>query len=307
MDPRFAPFVIASHWPYLDRVLELERTPARRRALQLLAELQVDAGGDPVRLGRSRLRGLGLSPGEADHVTATLRELASRRVVECLPGRGSSPSAWSFRGDLAHWRGLPWRTSARSASSVVFSCARSRICEGPPAFVRDSPGQGLRGSPAILLGSAAHLYRSGETLVDITSSRGASRANAAFRAWGPVDIQRKTSPSTPLSPFSESSIEDSLYLESEERQQILSVLQGAFRASGGDVIFPRSKRWAELLELVGELNLDQARAIAAELGALNARRDPRLRLQAPLLLTKARELTRAPLVLALADRPDLEP
>jgi hypothetical protein len=307
MDPRLAPFVIASHWPYLDRVLELERTPARRRALQLLAELQVDAGGDPVRLGRARLRELGFSPGEAVHVSATLRELALRRVVERLEGRGSSPSAWSFRGDLEHWRGLAWRTSARSAANVVFSCARSRVCEGPLAFVNDSPVQRLRGSPAVLLGSAAHLYRSGETLVDSIHNGAASFTNARFRAWPPVDILHKSTPARPPTPIPNPSIEGSIYLESEDSQQILSILQGAFRSSGGDVIFPGSKRWPELLELVGALNVDQADAIAAELGSLNARREPRLRLRAPLLLTKARELTRAPLVLALGDRAPSEP
>lgn len=303
MDPRFAAYAVASHWPYLDHHLELSRQRAVRRALWLLAQLQVDVDGAPVLLGRSRLRDLGLTPGEADRVAAILRELDDRRVVARYAGGGRRPDAWAFRAPLDHWRGFTWRTQGGKATAeVAFKCARSRFCEARCDFVSYLPDQGLDPKRAIVLATASHLFPSGETLArfgyKIAAQHTKSRPLVDFVPSPPVDLPhygpRELAP-TPSSSFS-TDVENSVSLD---RQQRIEVLQGAFRAAGGGEIFRSSKRWGDLVDLVNALTDDQLDAVAREVAEANVRREHKL--LAPLLLDRARALAGAPAIVRLAD------
>lgn len=304
MDPRFTAYAIASHWPYVDAHLELTRQPAVRRALWLLAQLQVDVDGAPVLLGLARLREAGLTRGEAQWLRASLVDLESRRVVSRYLGSGRRPSAWAYRGPLDHWRGFEWRhVGSRAIAKVVTDCARARFCEGRCNFVNGLPDQRGCPTPRIVLPTPAHLFPSGETLPrfghKVASPFTKLRSYAQFVPEQPVDsLQLRiglldSSPSPSLSTY----VESSLYLE--DRQHRIEILQAAFRAAGGGEIFRGSRRWPDLEELAASINLAQCQAIAQDLAGVNRGRE--YKLLAPKLLDRARELTQAPAIAFLAD------
>ena len=314
MDPRHAPFVIASHWPYLDRQLELSRSPALRRALRLLAERQVVAEGEPVLLGRARLRELDFTAGEAQRVAALFRELEAKRVLSSRPGRGSAPAAWSFLGDLSHWRGLPWRTSPRSASAVVFGCATSRICGAPLAFVDRFPDQRGRGSPAILLAPADHLHRPGLLPVDSLHNGESRSTNASPRHGSPVETHQQTEElDGALSYSSFTTDRRANYLGktatshlSVSEEQRLAKLQAALRAAGGDAIWERTRHFPALVELTG-YNDAQVDLLASIVRDGNRGRALDHRMKPPKLLELAqRAVATSPAFAALADRVDVD-
>lgn len=302
MDPRFASYAISSHWPYLDAHLELTRQPAVRRALWLLAQLQVDVDGAPVLLGPERLGVAGLTRGEAQWIRATLAELEGRRVVVRYAGAGRRPAAWSFRGPIAHWRGFGWRRSgARAIAKVVEDCASSRFCESRCNFATGIPDQGPYRLPPIVLATPAHLFPSGETLPGfgrkVAPPVGKSPAPVGFVPVDPVDSLQLRAGDLAPSPISGSSIEEPSI--SLDRQNRIDALQGAFRAAGGGEIFRASRRWADLESLAGEITDEQCAAIVREIAQANVRRD--FKLKAPLLLDRARELTKAPAIRFLGD------
>ena len=303
MDPRFANYAIASHWPYLDAHLEITRSPAVRRALWLLAQLTVDIDGSPVLLGRARLRELGITPGEAEHVLSTLADAERRRAVVRHPGSGRRPAAWSFRGPLEHWRGFLWRAvGARTLSDTVLGCARSRFCEGRCDFASEMPGQKGYRSAQIILGTPSHLFPSGQTLVDfrrkVASPDAKSRRPVDFVPGDPVDFRHNADLLAPTTPSSlVSSIEETSV--SLDRQHRIDALQRAFRAAGGGEIFTASRRYPELVALAGALTDAQCAVVAREVARANDQREHKWK--APLLLDHARALAKAPAVAMLAD------
>ena len=135
VSPALTALDVAEHWPYLQRNLHLSRKPAMERALHLISEAQVSAGGQPARLGGRQIRSTGLTAGEAGNVWRSLRELEQRGALLEYPGRGSRAAAWSLVPDLAHWRGMPWRSSARDVERGILACdcrRGLRICRAIP-------------------------------------------------------------------------------------------------------------------------------------------------------------------------------
>ncbi len=298
MDPRLGSLVIATHWPYVDDELDWRRATARRRALQLLAGCQAETG-EPATFGRARLRSLGLTGGEAGRVAMALGELEERGVVVRFVGRGNRPTAWSFRAPLTRWRAMPWRGSARSVAESVDRCAQSRICVAVVAFASQMPVQGTHWSEHFALSPASHTSPSGQTPVERRRKRDDRDTNAQASCLdpveNPVDSRRKSGvPALATHSSSFSSIEENFSVSHEDRQDRL---QAAFEAAGAGSIFPGSKHWPELVDLVAALTDDQLDAVCRDVAGANS--TATYRLGAPLLLQRAQKLARSPLVRAL--------
>ena len=134
------PADVATHWPYVRSHLLIDRRPSMDRTLRLLAEGQAWHDGEPVAMSRTRLRALGLTPGEAGRVWATLEELERLGVVwRYRGGGGRRPDLWSLAPHLANrWR-MPWRWSGREVEIVIASCT----CRADSALAARFPGQGV--------------------------------------------------------------------------------------------------------------------------------------------------------------------
>jgi hypothetical protein len=178
--------LIARHWPFLDEHLVLGRWKNGRAALELLSQLQVETGGEPVNLGRKRLNSACESAGEGGALWRALVELERRQVITRQRGRGARPDAWSFRPEVGRWRAMPWKHSGRGVQRALEGC---RICRALCAEDAIFPGPRftlLRGHEEFRLDWRHHLG------VYPPQSRGksAERAgNAQGRAWQPVDTR----------------------------------------------------------------------------------------------------------------------
>src|SRR5579862_5585664 len=178
--------LVARHWPFLDEQLVLGRWKNGRAALELLSNLQVEAGGEPVNLGRKRLNSACESAGEGGAVWRALVELERRRVIARQRGRGSRPDAWSFRPDVGDWRAMPWKHSGRGVQRALEGC---RICRALCAEDALIPGPRLallRGQEEFRLDWRHHLGVYPPQPRGKTAERA---ANGQPRAWQPVDTR----------------------------------------------------------------------------------------------------------------------
>lgn len=283
------PLVVAAHWPFVRRHLELSRHRPMGIALDALAELQHDAGGEPVSLGRQRLLALGRvrTPGEATSVLDALAELRARRVLTSYPGRGRHPGAWSFRTDLQHWRAMPWTSCGRDVEAAICACA----CVVFRALASENPGQAIALASSIHLSVDDHLRPPGLFLVDSRRKRTASDASARRPGETLVDSRRKH-PGDAGSVLSSGDLLRDLSLGDEERERFEAIRKGI----GGQI-------WGRLRADVAELarrpyTPDQ---LAAALREVEAYRLPTgARPQAPMKVARLAEVLESPAIQALA-------
>jgi hypothetical protein len=178
--------LIARHWPFLDEQLVLGRWKNGRAALELLSQLQVDAGGEPVNLGRKRLNSACESDGEGGAVWRALVELERRGVIGRQRGRGSRPDAWSFRPDVASWRAMPWKESGRGVQRALEGCRICRAVRAEDAIIAGPRLALLRGHEEFRLEWRHHLGFYPPQPRGKTAQRA---ANPHGRAWQPVDTR----------------------------------------------------------------------------------------------------------------------
>jgi len=187
MDTTLNPIHVANHWPFVDRHLSLERWDTGRQALETVAQLQNDAGGEYVALGRKRL-GETMTPGQAGAIWRALVELEERGVLARRRGAGRRPDAWGFRPELSQWRGMPWRYSGRAVERVLCGCISRASC----AVAARNPGQSVafpRVKVEFRISPQDHLLPPGLLPVDTRGFRATRAANAQRRAWAPVDTR----------------------------------------------------------------------------------------------------------------------
>jgi hypothetical protein len=147
---------VANHWPFIRRHLLIDRSRSLSRGLELLASGQAAAAGDPVPMGATRLRTVGLTPGEAGNVWRNLDRARRAGVVSRYAGTGARPSLWYFVPSLDRWR-LPWRWSGREVEAAIAGCVlcRAGYAQAARSAGRD-PGP-LRDSEEFHLAQDVHL------------------------------------------------------------------------------------------------------------------------------------------------------
>ena len=247
------PIPVVAHWPYVRRNLNLARAKPAARALDLLAELQADSCGAPVRLGRSRLVEAGLSPGEAGSVYNALVDLERRRVVVRDKASGRRPDSWSFQGCLRRWRGMPWTRAGKTAETAIRSCACSTFRDVAARF----PGQSVALAPLFWLAADDHLRPPGLFPVD---SRGYVAARAATsRRPGETLVDSRGYVAAPGTPLLSTEEESSSLLPLEEEDERIKTLRRALPGLAW------GKPANELVALALRLTIDQATAIAGML------------------------------------------
>ena len=282
------PLLVAAHWPYVRRHLELSHHRPERIALDTLAELQCEAGGEPASLGRQRLLSLGRvkTPGEATAVLDALADLRVRRVLIRRPGAGPHPAAWSFRADISHWRGMAWTSSGRDVEAAVLSCKCVVFC----ATASESPAQALALASSIHLSADDHLRRPGLLLVDSRRIGATDDAVAQRPGKTPVDSRRKYRGPAPLVLSSGDLLRD-LSLNDRERERFEQLRHGV----GGQI-------WGRLLADLAELARRpySPTQLEAALQELDRYRLPSgARPQAPMRVARLAELLESPAIRAL--------
>ncbi|HEV2369115.1 MAG TPA: hypothetical protein VGR90_04530 [Acidimicrobiales bacterium] len=188
MDTSLAPIHVANHWPFVDRHLSLERWQTGRQALEFVAQLQNEAAGEYVRIGRKRLTESKLTAGQAGAIWRALTELEERGVVARLRGAGRRPDSWSLRPELTHWRGMPWKYSGREVERVLCGCISRASC----AVAARTPGQSValpRVKKEFRIAPQDHLLPLGLFPVDARGFPAGRAATANSRAWGSVDTR----------------------------------------------------------------------------------------------------------------------
>lgn len=265
------PLLVAAHWPYVRRQLELSRRRPLAQALDLLARLQWEGGGEPVPLGRRRLAacenpqaGRPFTPGEAGAIWHALARAEHGGVVVRWRGSGRRPDAWSLRGDVEHWRAMPWILGARDVGRVIRACRSSTFC----AVAARNPGQSVAPRREFWLSGADHLAPPGLLPVD-SRDYGASRAATAQRpGTTPVDSRGYGRGAGGLSFPSE---EPSVLREEDERVELL--LRGIERATPGQRRGPNGRAvWGAPLRALAAtaamLTADEARRVAGRLAGV---------------------------------------
>jgi hypothetical protein len=257
MDTTLAPIHVANHWPFVDRHLSLERWDTGRLALETVAQLQNDAGGEYVALGRSRLTASKLTPGQAGAIWRALVELEDRGVLARRRGAGRRPDAWGFRPELSQWRGMPWRYSGREVERVLCGCISRASC----AVAARNPGQSVvfpRVRVEFRIAPQDHLLPPGALPVDTRGFRATRAANAHGRAWGPVDSRGYSAEIEPID-VPVLSTEELRTPLSRTQEEVVHVIKGAIEGRG-------DKIWGRYLDrlsqIVASLNVDQARLVA---------------------------------------------
>jgi len=265
MTDSLAPIDIASHWPFVERSLGLDRWTVAKRILAALAMRQVRTDGAPVQLGRSSLVEGGMTPGEAGRASVVLAELERRRVVVRYPGRGRRAHAWSFGPEPMHWRPMPWRWSARAVQEAITGC----VCRAGSAVAARCPSQSgalPRGGPEFHLSDADHLWRPGLLPVDTRGNGGARAATAHHPGLFPVDTRGYGGVSAPPVLF----VRDrDLSLEEERVAPLVEVIE---RTTPGVWGRPR----ARLVKLAATLNDAQIAIVAAAMARVGGPRVDRL-------------------------------
>ncbi|MGA2835486.1 MAG: hypothetical protein ABSF84_02705 [Acidimicrobiales bacterium] len=258
MDTYLDPIDIALHWPFLRTQLLFERRPAYVRALDVLAGLQADSGGQPVRIGTRRWREAGLTGGEIGRSTTALRDLQELGVVHRDKGSGARAHSWTFQPTVRNWRSMPWVSSGRDAHRVIEGCIYRAACPGIARF----PGQsvaGSRGNRHFRLSAEMHLHPPGLLPVE-TRDPVASRAIPWHgRAYEPVETRDPVAASR------------SLYLSPREltfsiegSEQRFAVLTKAIEARTGQPLYGY-KPIARVKALAEKLDDGQAEALAREI------------------------------------------
>lgn len=255
------PLSVAQHWPFLDEQLVLGRWKNGRAALELLSNLQVEAGGEPVNLGRKRLNSACESAGEAGAVWRALVELEARKVIARTRGTGTRPDAWSFRPDIGHWRSMPWKESGRGVQRALQGC---RICRAVRAVGAIDPGPRLalvRGGEEFRLDWRHHLG----LYPPESRGKGAERAaRAQSPAWEPVETRGYGAENRP-SRARDNSVEELkvLHWQSEEHEEVCKIVEEAVEAKTRQAYkSPTCKPRLRLVELTRFLDRDQARVAA---------------------------------------------
>jgi hypothetical protein len=253
------PMTVAAHWPYVRRNLQLARARPVARALDTLCELQYEAGGEPVPLGRARLTSAGLTAGEAGAVYNALVELERRRVVVRYRGAGRRPDAWSLRADLAHWRSMPWGAAGKTVGTALSRCA----CSTFRAVAARNPVQSVAPHRLFWLSVDDHLRPPGLFTVD-SRGYGDSRAATAQRPGKtPVDSRGYSAAG---GPSLLSSVEDIRLQRQDVDERVESALrEGVRRVCGGAGVWRRSDPERSLVELAVRLTYDQALACVERL------------------------------------------
>jgi hypothetical protein len=183
------PAEVARHWPFLERHLLFDRWEGGRRIMAILADLQNESGGAPVKLARKRLRDeFGYrGDGDAGAALKILAGLERRRVVARNRGSGRRPDAWTFQ-PLDQWRAMPWRFNGVKVEIAVGSCrcrARIGVAAQIPGHRRAYP----RMQRVFWLSESDHLFWPGLLSVDMRGSRDRGAATAIPRASQVVDMR----------------------------------------------------------------------------------------------------------------------
>ncbi len=293
MAPDGSPLVVVAHWPYIRRNLELSRRRPLARALDLLAMLQWEAGGEPVPLGRARMTsaeageilGQVVTAGVAGAMWNALADAERRSVVVRYRGAGRRAAAWSLRGDVEHWRGMPWTLGRRDVAGAVGACGCSTFW----AVAARNPGQSVALRRQFGLSAEDHLRPPGLFPVD-SRGNGPTRAATAQRPGRlPVDSRGNGTASAPLLLSSGDLLRD-LSLEEREKLQLLA------EGIGGPVVGEPLRQLARLA--AQPWSREQ---LSAALRAAHDRRMPDgRRLGVPLLVAALPAILASPAVRGLA-------
>ena len=237
MDPTLSPIDVVQHWPFVDRHLRLERKRGDRTALAYLARRQLEADGNPVLIGRKRLRedGVCKTEGEAGAFMKILAELVRRRVIDRRTGRGSAPGTWSLRADIGHWDAMPWMHSGRGVLRAISGCNSRAQC----AIGAQNAAQRAikpRKMDEFWIAPRDHLLPPGLLLVDMRGNGATCAATAQPRAWDPVDMRGNGAGIGPIRSASPSSLELEIPSLTEEEEirfaKLKAVLEFHARARG---------------------------------------------------------------------------
>ena len=190
MENNHAVFQLVQHWPKIDSLIIWRQRSARRRALTILANDQVDNHGFPVPLGPKRLEGYWeLEPGEAKATVRALRELEGLGVIESTWRQGSRPTSWSFVRDPRRWGDIELATSKVELHSFIFGCICGTVLEFADKFPDQAPH--LRNTSLKMTNFRLddHL-RSGLLPVELLRYRDYRSANSRFTGGKPVELFR---------------------------------------------------------------------------------------------------------------------
>lgn len=206
------PFDVAFHWPHVRSHLRLKDDAKSLEILQVLAEAQLDAGGEAITLSHHLRFGRGWSEGQLSRARTVLGELETAGVIAKRPGGGRRGHAWSFSGNLAHrWR-VDWRESGRSVERAIQGCGYRAQCPLAPNL----PAQGValsRGVARFGLSASAHLglhpvEPRGYGATRATKGQVSDRLGVVPRDYGAVVV--------PPIPFSLEDLRSSSLTEEEE-------------------------------------------------------------------------------------------
>lgn len=257
------PTPVVVHWPYVRRHLELSRMRPAAQVLDLLAELQHDAGGEGVRLPRSRLTGHELptgrktSPGDAGAMYNALVALERRRVVNRARGSGRRADAWSIVGDLRHWQAMPWTLAARDVERAARAC----ICVTFRPVAARIPGHSVGVDRQFWLSADDHLQRPGLFPVDMWHN--GAKSDTTGRRPGPKPVDSRDYDGAGAPPYLSTGRTYVLPLPPEERERV-AALVGAITENTGQPVFGAPLR--KLEELARRLDDEQVRLVVFELG-----------------------------------------
>ncbi len=294
MDTTLSPIHVANHWPFVDRHLSLERWETGRLALETVAQLQNDAGGEYVALGRKRLAET-MTPGQAGAIWRALVELEDRGVLARRRGSGRRADSWGFRPELSQWRGIPWRYSGREVERVLCGCISRASC----AVAARNPGQSVafpRVKVEFRIAPQDHLLPPGLSSVDTRGFRATRAANAHGRACDPVDSRGYSAEIEPIRARDNSSRE--LIVLNWDEEQRVRILKEAGEARTGQPLQVPSRPYRRLTAFARRITDRQAELVAAAI----KRREGHLYI--PKVFEIMEDLAVEDRVIAMAGRPD---
>jgi len=232
MEADLTPLDVATHWPLLRHHLLLDRSPAYLAALDLLAERQVEAQGNPCYLGVGAIEAAGFTRGQTGRFRQVLRILEERGVVIRFAGSGRRPNLWSFTGSVQRWTGMPWRYSAREPVRAIAGCACRVACVVVACF----PGQSVAGfgeTEVFAVPEEFHLRRPGLLPVEVRDYDTSHATTTHRPGLFPVDN------SDPAPPYCASKdLITPLHSEGrreEEEEKIATLLSAVSKATGRPV------------------------------------------------------------------------
>jgi hypothetical protein len=253
MDTTLPSAAIAEYWPVVEAHLNLDRRPAMRRVLRLLAQAVTDHAGAPAKLGHPEFRAAGMKAGEARAAGKILRELQRRGVLYALEGSARRQGiAWGFRGDLSRWR-MPWRWSSRSAVLNV----GARVNRALFANIAHLPGERLTPLRLTQAGRPSAMSPPGDLPVDWRNNQPGGRDDpiGETSSEGSPPVNWRDNAEHEISPLSDSRLRKTSSSLEDDDEGLHLLAETIRRATGSDI-------WGGAIEKLWAIRQDAGDRVA---------------------------------------------